>query len=216
MINKFDIRKKKLFDSDSVIDENTNIDYFIPPNQGWNYIRLLDHPEDYFENKRNDTCGKWLIFVPDNDFINVFRKLAKLTKELQLTSCFKASGKKDDRGLHVFCVYCMNYRNIKFIRKIAEVLLKEGFLIKYGYKYKNDNTYALFFKTDETTHYKSKASGEHLTLFRYTNINQLFVKEFINDKPNWKLVEYDEEKGLTENFEMHLDILSMNDLNISD
>ena len=207
------MKGKKIFDSDSVIDEKTNIDQFIPPYPGWNYVRLLQHPEDRFNYQYNiDTCGKWLVFVPAQEFVEVFRKLCKLAKEFKLTHCFKASGEPGKGDMHVFCIYCSDYHNFSFVRKIGNTLLTEGILDKYGYKYR-DGTRALFFKTDNTTHYKSNAFGESLTLFRFTNKRELYIKEFFDNKPGWKIVIDDNQRDLTENFEMHLETLEIGDEN---
>ncbi len=198
----------KIFDPrDSVIDEETDLDSFVPPHIGWNYVRLLRHPEDNKEYSHY-YCGKWLLFVPDSDFISVFRTLAKLTKDFNLTHCFKASG-SSERGSHVFCIYCLDCTDIVFIRKIAVLLKALGFLDKYGYRYKGGMS-AIFFKTDEATHYKSKSLGSSITLYRYTSKDELSIKEFVNMKPRWKNVENQNVVKEVDKFYDHLTILDMN------
>ena len=81
-------------------------------------------------------------------------------------------------------------------------------MVEYGYRYRDD-TKALFFKTDATTHYKSEARGESLTLFKIDNNRHLYVKEFNNGRPSWKLVENDNDPNIVENFESHLMDLEM-------
>ncbi|MFA5888086.1 MAG: hypothetical protein WC852_05245 [Candidatus Nanoarchaeia archaeon] len=201
--------KRIMFGSDSVVQSDTNIDQFVPPNRGWNFVRILNHPEDSGDYIR-DKCGKWLLFVPNKDFIDLFRKLAKLTKELKLTHCFKASGSPSERGEHVFCIYCSDCSNISFVRKIANVLLSNGLLDEYGYRYW-DGIKALFFKTDSATDYKSQSMGESLTLFKFTNKNELFVKKFDNMKPRWELIVNDNDSSIIENFEEHLILLEMSE-----
>ena len=197
--------KKNIFDSYSEVQDNTNIDFFIPPNPGWNYVRLISHPED--NNKKYEyNCGKWLLFVPESEFNNVFRTLAKLVKEYKLTSCFKASGEPDQKGLHVFCIYCTDCSNISFVRKIAELLNSLGYVKLYGYKYQNGIS-AIFFKTDSATEYMSHSRGKSLTLFKYEENKQLYVKEFNGFKPSWKLVIGDTDKKIIENFQDYLDTL---------
>ena len=203
--------KKTVFNPDSVIQYNTNIDRFAPPYAGWNYVRILNHPEDPNEYNMG-RCGKWLLFVPNKDFIDVFRKIAKLAKELKLTHCFKASGSPSEKGEHVFCIYCSDCSNISFVRKIANVLLINGFLDRYGYQYR-DGTKALYFKTDSATEYKSESRGQSLTLFRFTDKKELFVKEFYDGKPSWKLITNDADSSVIENFEIYLTTLEMNEAN---
>lgn len=206
--------KTAQFDEDSVIQKNTNIDKFVPPYPGWNYVRILNHPEDndpYFyiqDGVGKMNSGKWLLFTPNKDFVNVFRKIAKLAKEFKLTHCFKASGEPSENGEHVFCIYSGNYRNLSFVRKIGNELIDGGFLMEYGYQYR-DGTKALYFKTDDATHYKSQARGESLTLFKIDNSRNLYVKEFNNGKPSWKLVENDNDLSIVDNFEFHLMSLGM-------
>ena len=170
----------------SVIQAGTDFENFIPPDPGWNYVSLSNHPEITRVNLHS--VGKWLLFVPDDVFVDTFRELAKLAAEMRLTDEFKASGDTDERKTHVFCIYCPDYWNVSFVRKIAEVLLKHGFIERFGYRYK-DGTKAIFFKTDDTTRYKSHALGEHLTLFKYTDKGELHVKEFDEGGGYfWKLV----------------------------
>lgn len=207
---------KAKFDSDSVIQEDTDIGTFIPPNPGWNYVTILNHPidKDPYHNITEGAhiikYGKWLLFVPNKDFLKVFRKVAKLTKKFKLTLCFKASGSRDEKGEHVFCIYCGDYTNISFVRKIANVLVDEGFLEMHGYQYR-DGTKALFFKTDEATHHQSKSAGQSLTLYKINNKKELFVKEFNNGKPSWKLVIKDDDPTIVKNFEFYLDTLGMDE-----
>ena len=200
-----------IFDSSSVINNKTDIDNFIPPNPGWNYVRIKNNPED--PDKHTGFCGKWLLFIPNREFISVFRKIAKLAKELKLTHCFKASGSPGRGGEHVFCIYCSDYRQIYFVRKIAETLLSGKFLEKYSYTYK-DGTKAIYFKTDNATHYKSNARGLSLTLFKFTNQKELFVKEFHDGKPTWKLVTNDNNQRIADNFENHLMMLEINETDV--
>lgn len=203
--------KDTVFGEDSVIQKNTDIDNFIPPNPGWNYIRILNHPfskVDYHSNY----YGKWLLFVPNMEFISVFRQIAKLAVQMKLTASLKASG-TPERNEHVFCIYCENYKDISFVRKIADVLLSEGLLMRYGYQY-GDGTKALFFKTDAATHYKSRAIGQSLTLFKFTDRKELYVKEFHSGNPSWKLVMNDTDSNITYSFEQHLIDLEIKDAGI--
>jgi len=205
------------FDEDSVIQKNTDLDSFVPPYPGWNYVRVLNNPEDkdpylYIKECPNTiNVGKWLLFTPNKDFVKVFRKAAKLAKDFKLTHCFKASGRPSENGEHVFCIYCGDYKNISFVRQIGNTLIDEGLLMEYGYKYR-DGTKALFFKTDATTHYKSEARGESLTLFKIDNNRHLYIKEFNIGRPSWKLVEKDNDSSIVENFESHLMDLEMENI----
>ena len=177
---------KPRWEEHPVIQSDTDIDNFIPPDPIWNYVAFSNHPS--IKKKDFNNNGKWLLFVPDKVFVETFRELAKLAAGMCLTDSFKASGNGDGRKEHVFCIYCPNYLDISFVRKIADVLLQHGFIERFGYQYR-DGTKAIFFKTDETTDYKSRALGEHLTLFRYTNKGELHVKEFDeNGNYSWKLV----------------------------
>ena len=196
---------RKIFNETSVIDEKTDIPSFIPPNRGWNYVSLREHPND---THIRGNCGKWLLFVPPEDFIDTFRLLSTLAKEFELTHCFKASG-APERGTHVFCIYCGNYKDIAFVKKTARLLLEIGLLKKFGYKYSGGSS-AIFFKTDETTHYSSDARGQSLTLFKFHEEGQLFVKKFIRESPKWELVNSFDSK-ITENFEDYLDYLQVKD-----
>lgn len=198
----------KLFDSDSVVKESTNIDVFIPPNPGWNFVRLLHHPEDNSEY-HPAYCGKWLLFVPDEDFVSVFRTLAKLTRDYNLTQCFKASGRPDNKNLHVFCIYCLDCKDFPFVKKIANKLNNLGFIKKYGYTYRGGQS-AIFFKTDGATHYKSRSRGSSLTLFRYMEDDKLYVKRFNQGIPSWVLVKKNE-AWLVEEFIMNLQCMGLED-----
>jgi hypothetical protein len=191
----------KIFDSDSVIQEDTDIDSFRPPYPGWNYVRLLYHPDDNLEYNEA-YCGKWLLFVPDEEFLQVFRSLCKLVKDFNLTHCFKASGTPDEKGLHVFCVYCSDCRDFKFVKKIAKQFNDLGFLKKYGYTYRDGHS-AIYFKTDGATHYKSMSRGSSITLFRYMDDNKLYIKKFEYSKPSWILVD-DSNPELVDEFIMSL------------
>jgi len=192
---------KPRWDGSSIIQANTDIDLVVPSDPVWNYVSFSNHPE--IKEKNYNNYGKWLLFVPDEIFVETFRELAKLAASMQLTGSFKASGGNDDGKAHVFCIYCPDYWNIPFVRKIADTLLKHGFIERFGYKYR-DGTKAIYFKTDETTYYKSRALGEHLTLFRYTDKGELFVKEFDeNENPSWKLVTTDD-SDVVKNFNAHL------------
>lgn len=202
--------KKSIFDEHSVINENTDLESFIPPNPGWNYVSLKKHPEDFYVNSY---CGKWLLFVPTNEFVETFRELAKLAKEFKLTHAFKASGRPEN-GTHVFCIYCGNYKEIEFVGKIAKTLLEEGFVDRFGYKYRSGSK-AIFFKTDETTHYKSDSKGESLSLFKFHDDYSFFVKKFFNGKPSWEqITSLDSE--IVDSFEEHLSFLSMGDIDFDD
>lgn len=193
---------KVVFHPDSVIQTDTEVESFVPPYLGWNDVKILNHLEDPDESYTG-LCGKWMLFVLHQDFINVFREIAGLTKEMKLTHHFKAFGVPNERKKHVFCIYCSDYSNISFVRKIANVLLSEGLLAKYGYPYK-DGTKALFFKTNSATEHKSRSIGQFLTLFKFTDKKELFVKEFQNKKPKWKLVTNDKDSSIISNFEMYL------------
>jgi len=198
--------KKIIFGEDSVINGKTDLERFIPPNPGWNYVRISNHPEDCFVQ---GLCGKWLLFTPKNHYVETFRKLSKLMIENKLTHCFKASG-SEENGFHVFCIYCGNYQNIKFVKKIAKVLLDEGLINNFGYLYKN-GVKAIYFKTDNATHYKSRSKGQSLTLFKFEDTGSFFVKRFEGSKPLWESVN-SLDPNITENFEDHLDSLEMEDL----
>jgi|SRR3989344_6169666 len=199
--------KKVIFEEDSVVQHDTDIDAFVPPHPGWNYVSITNHPKDKYIYER-DVCGKWLIFVPTEEFVWAFRELAKLAKSLRLTHSFKASGRPAENGEHVFCVYCGNSSKTSFVRQIADTLTDEGFLDKYGFQYRN-GTKALFYKTDTATHYKSQARGMSLTLYRFTDKKELFVKEFNDGTPNWRLVTSDENPSIMDSFNMHLSSLEM-------
>lgn len=192
------------FDYDSVIDESTDLGTFIPPNPGWNYVRLLSHPEDNREYS-SFYCGKWLLFVKNEEFLDVFRKLAGLTKEYELTHCFKTLGNPDQKGLHVFCIYCSDCSDIAFVRKIGKKLNDLGYIKKYGYNYWGGNS-AIYFKTDEATHYKSQSKGSSITLFRYMDDDSLYVKEFHDEKPAWVMVKSNN-PHIIDNFQTYLQIL---------
>ena len=149
------------------------------------------------------TSGKWMLFIPNTDFIEVFRKVAKLTINLELTNSFKANGGTEKE--HVFCIYCKNYKEIKFVRKIAMKLWKEGFIDKYGVKYK-DGTRAIFFKPDEATdRWLYSDTGDSGTLYKFTNDGKLFFKEYDHDyKPHWTLVEDDNNVEILDNYETYI------------
>jgi len=208
---------KIIFDEDSVIQNSTNIEKFIPPYPGWNYVKVLNHPEDPdpFHNIKEgvykNNVGKWLLFIPNQDFFEVFRQIAKLAKQFKLTHCFKASGEPTEKGEHVFCIYCGDYTKIAFVRKIGNVLINEGLLDKYGWTYRNGGK-ALFFKTDSATEYMSISRGKSLTLFKINNDKELYVKEFTDGKPSWKLITNDDDSNIVNSFEMHLTTLSMEDI----
>ena len=192
----------------SVVQSIDEINNFIPPYPGWNYVEVDNHPLDspYSFNY----TGKWLLFVPNSDFVEIFRRLAKLTSAMKLTRTFKASGLNEDNKDHVFCVYC-NSNDITFVRTIAETLDKEGYIEKYGYKYRNGSK-AIFFKTDETTHYKSSAMGMSLTLFRFNTKKEFFVKVFNEKLPEWKLVDKNEKDvKIIDNFRSYLNSLYLQD-----
>jgi hypothetical protein len=196
------------FNGRSVVQDVDEIDSFIPPNPGWNYVEVQDHPLD--TPYSHEYTGKWLLFVPDSDFITVFRRLAKLTAGLELTRSFKAAGLSEKDGNHVFCVYC-NSADIPFVRKIAETLDNEGYLEKYGYKYR-DGSKAVYFKTEEATHYESRSRGMSLTLFRYNTRKELSVKEFNKNGPEWKpLDKHENDSTIIDNFRSYLDYLSFSE-----
>ena len=153
-----------------------------------------------------------LLFVKDEDFYDVFRDLAKLTKDYELTHCFKASGSANQEGLHVFCIYCSDCSDISFVRKMGWKLNERNYIKKYGYKYQGGDS-AIYFKTDEATHYKSESRGSSITLFRYMDDSSLYVKEFHDKKPSWKLVT-DNDPNVIDNFQDYLGILEMEDSGI--
>lgn len=192
----------------SVVQRTDEIDRIIPPHLGWNYVDLAHHPLD--SPYSDEYTGKWLLFVPNSDFIKVFRRLAQLTAEMKLTRRFKASGSENDGKEHVFCIYC-NSANIPFVRTIADTLNNERYIDKYGYKYR-DGSKAIFFKTDEATHYKSSSLGESLTLFKYTTGKELFVKEFNTNGPKWKFLDKsNNDPAVLDNFRSYLESLSFTD-----
>ena len=194
---------KPRWDEDSIVQANTDIDRVMPSDPVWNYVSLSNHPE--CKEVEDNDGGKWLLFVPDEIFVQTFRELAKMAANFELTYSFKASGEEGSK--HVFCIYCQDYRNIRFIRKVAETLLNRGFVERFGYQYR-DGTKAIFFKSNETTHYKSNALGEHLTLFRYNDKKELHVKEFNDDDQfSWRLV-VDEDPTVVDNFENHQLVLT--------
>ena len=192
------------FSEHSVVQRIDEIENFIPPNPGWNYVDVLDHPCD--SHYSHQYTGKWLLFTPNSDFIAVFRRLAKLTAEMKLTGTFKASGANENNRDHVFCIYC-NSVDIPFVRTIAETLNQEGLIENYGYKYR-DGSKAIYFKTDEATHYESQSRGKSLTLFRYNTRKELSVKEFNKNGPEWKLLDKnDNDSSVLENFRWYLESL---------
>ena len=192
----------------SVVQSIDEIDNFIPQNPEWNYVQVVDHPLD--SSYYPEFTGKWLLFVPDSDFIAVFRRLAKLTAEMKLTGSFKAAGRSNEEGSHVFCVYC-NSADIPFVRTIAETLDNEGYIEKYGFEYR-DGSKAIFFKTDEATHYENRSLGKSLTLFRYNRRKELSVKEFNQNVPHWKLLDKREnDPSVLDNFRYYLISLSLPD-----
>ena len=192
----------------SVVQSIDEIDRFIPPNPGWNYVQVAGHPLD--SPYSPEYTGKWLLFVPNSDFIAVFRRLAELTAEMKFTGTFKASGHSENEGDHVFCIYC-NSADIPFVRTIAETLNNEGYIEKYGYKYR-DGSKAIYFKTDEATHYESRSLGKSLTLFRYNTRKELSVKEFNQNGPEWKLLsKHENDSTVLENFRSYLNSLSFPD-----
>ena len=192
----------------SVVQRTDEIDRIIPPHLGWNYVDLAHHPLD--SPYSDEYTGKWLLFVPNSDFIKVFRRLAQLTAEMKLTRTFKASGSENDGKKHVFCIYC-NSANIPFVRTIAETLNNERYIDKYGYKYR-DGSKAIYFKTDEATHYESRSLGKSLTLFRYNTRKELSVKEFNQNGPEWKLLsKHENDSTVLENFRSYLNSLSFPD-----
>ncbi len=200
---------KPIWESDSVIQEDTNIDSFIPPHPEWNYVSLSNHPE--CKNTSDEKNGKWLIFVSDEVFIETFREVARMAKEMKLTDSFKARGSDIEGNEHVFCIYCPDYTNISFVKKIGKVLLEHKFIDRFGYKYK-DGTKALFFKTDEATRFMSKSLGKSLTLFKYTDRDEFFVKEFDKyGKAMWELANSDNPQ-IVENFEAYLFSLGTEDI----
>jgi hypothetical protein len=198
---------KPIWELHSVIQENTDIDSFIPPNPGWNHISLSNHPQ--CKDTSSGYNGKWLIFVPNDAFIDVFREIAKMATKMELTGSLKASGSAENGREHVFCIYCPDYRKIAFVRKIAQTLKAYGFIERFGYRY-SDKSKAIFFKTDNATHYKSRAAGEALTLFRFTENKELSVKEFDERRnPSWRLLVGNDSK-VVKNFETHLHYLEIN------
>lgn len=200
------VKTSVIFTGRSVVKRIDEIDNVLPSNPGWNYVDLFEHPLDLPYSSKY--TGKWLLFIPNKDFIKVFRHLAKLSSEMKLTRTFKAAGGDEDGKEHVFCIYC-NSTNIPFIRTIAETLNCEGYIEKYGYKYR-DGSKAIFFKTDEATHYKSHSAGESLTLFRYNTKGELFVKEFNSNRPEWKLLEKsDTDPSVISNFHLYLESLNI-------
>ena len=192
------------FTERSVVQGIDEIENVIPPYPGWNFVEVMGHPLD--SPYSHQYTGKWLLFTPNSDFITVFRRLAKLTSELKLTGTYKASGRNEDNRDHVFCIYC-NSTDIPFVRTIAETLNQEGYIEKYGYKYR-DGSKAIYFKTDEATHYESPSLGKSLTLFRYNTRMELSVKEFNENGPEWKLLgESEKDPSVIVNFRWYLESL---------
>lgn len=74
--------KNAQFDEDSVIQKNTDIDNFVPPYPGWNYVRVLNHPEDkdpYMYIKE----GPNTINVGNGCFLPLIRILSKYSGKLR-------------------------------------------------------------------------------------------------------------------------------------
>ena len=78
------------------------------------------------------------------------------------------------------------------------------------------STGTIFFKTDQTTHFRSRARGLSLTLFRFSDGRNLWVKEFHNEKTKWVFVRNDREESITQNFEFHLEMLEMGFQNVDE
>ena len=198
---------RTIFNEHSVIQTVKQLDTFIPPNNGWNYVMVENDLNDKSGERSfafEDTTGKWMLFIPDADFIKVFRGVARLAANLELTNSFKASGGREKS--HVFCIYCRNFKNIKFVRKIAKIIMDSGFIDNYGVKYK-DGTRAIFFKPDDATrgNFYSE-SGNSMTLYKFTNKAELFFKEFDQDyNPHWSLVEDDNNLEVLDNYEIYFD-----------
>jgi len=185
---------------DSVVQADTDLDTFIPPHQGWNYVTI----ENYLDWGDSYESGKWLLFVPDKQFVDAFRHLARLAGELKLGHSFKAMGRTEKD--HPFCLYCPSYRDVPFIRKVAECLLKEGFIDSFGYL-DRDGIRNIYFKPDEATSYKSRGVGESLTIFRFNNRNELYIKQFDEDfKPSWKFVDSKLGDDAFSSYEIYLDL----------
>lgn len=153
--------------------------------------------EDYFENTKtlegrfkNEFVGKWIFFVPEEDVESVEDRIEELFQECKLGFSYKIEPPQGKHSGYItlVCLYLRNYKEMAHVIAVAEVLLSEGFIEKYGVRHK-DESRAIYFKPNIATDIASVGKGKNLTLYKYTTNHELFVKARVNGKMDWKKVE---------------------------
>jgi Domain of unknown function (DUF1917) len=98
----------------------------------WLYARsdVLNLPESL------EKVGKWCIFRDGGEIDASWKKIKDLCKKNKIAMAKVASATSGARfkGVHVICVYTLDYSDTADVIKIRELLRKNGFTENIGYK----------------------------------------------------------------------------------
>jgi hypothetical protein len=103
--------------------------------------------------KTGTTCGKWMLFPPDDMYPRTWRLIAEATAEGKLGPTSKAATPNEFEPLNLICIYTYDFTDTEDVRRVLEELIDLGACDRDGKP--------IYYKCDAYTYLDLKSDNEY-------------------------------------------------------